>query len=83
MVKANEENVQKDFREKYRELTIESKRGKPNILITWENRVYRGRDIMSRGQGEICKEETSIRREKVEMILEEDPSLGDIIGESQ
>ena len=29
MVKANEETVQKDFREKYRELKTESNRGKP------------------------------------------------------
>ena len=29
VVKANEETVQKDFREKYRELKIESNRGKP------------------------------------------------------
>ena len=38
---------------------------------------------MNKEQGEIHKEEISIRREKVEMIREEGPSLGDIIGESQ
>ena len=38
---------------------------------------------MNREQGEILKEEISIRREMVGMIREEGPSLGDIIGESQ
>ena len=52
-------------------------------LIIQEGRVYQGRDIMSREQEEICKEEIFIRREKVGMIPEEDLSLEDIIGESQ
>ncbi len=38
---------------------------------------------MSREQGETRKAETFIRREKVEMIPEEDPSLEDIIGDNQ
>ena len=42
--------------------------------------MYRGRDIMNREQGEILKEEISIRREKAGLIREEGPSLGDIIG---
>ena len=38
---------------------------------------------MSRELEEIRKEEIFIRREMVEVILEEDLTLGDIIGESQ
>ena len=36
---------------------------------------------MSREQGEILREEISMRREKVEVIREEGRILGDIIGE--
>ena len=42
MVKANEETVQKDFRDKFRELKIESNRGKP--VETY----YMGRQSLSR-----------------------------------
>ena len=42
VVKANEETVQKDFREKYRELKIESNRGKPAETF------YMGRQSLSR-----------------------------------
>ena len=38
---------------------------------------------MNREQGEIPKEEISMRREKVKVIQEEDCTVGDIIGESQ
>ena len=42
MVKANEATVQKDFREKYRELMIESNRGKQT------DTYYMGRESLSR-----------------------------------
>ena len=42
VVKANEETVQKDFRDKYRELKIESNRGKPAETF------YMGRQSLSR-----------------------------------
>ena len=42
MVKANEATVQKDFREKYRELKIESNRGKP------AETYYMGKQSLSR-----------------------------------
>ena len=45
--------------------------------------MYQGRDIMSREQGEILKEEISMRRDKVEVIGDEHLTLGDIIGKSK
>ena len=42
VVKANKETVQKDFRDKYRELKIESNRGKP------AETYYMGRQSLSR-----------------------------------
>merc|ERR1712240_411759 len=51
-------------------------------LYIWESRVYQGRDIMSREQGETLRGEISMRREKKEVTREEGHILGDIIGES-
>ena len=53
------------------------------IPFIWENGVYRGRDIMIKGQGEILKEEISTKIEEAGMIREAGPSIGDIIGENR
>ena len=83
VVKENRDTVQNDFREKYRELKIESNRGKP------EETFYMGKQSVSRQR---CNEQRtrrdsqgrdSMRREKIEVIREEGRILGDIIGESQ
>ena len=48
VVKENGDSVMKYFRDKYRELKIESNRGKTAETSLWDNRVYRGRDIMNK-----------------------------------
>ena len=83
VVKENKDTVQNDCREKYRELKIESNRGKPAETFYMGKQSISSRDIMSREQGEILREEISMRREKEEVIREEGRILGDIIGESQ
>ena len=78
VVKANGVEVQKDFVKKYRELKIESNRGKQ---APWENVAYLDKDIMTKGQEETHREEISTKTEEVEMTPEEDPSIEDIIEE--
>merc|ERR1711873_378427 len=69
VVKANEETVQKDFRNKCRELKIESNRGKP------AETYYMGRQSLSRQRyneqrtKRDSKGRDFIRREMVEVIL--------------
>merc|ERR1712173_232888 len=46
VVKASSVEVQKEFRKKYRELKIESNRGKTAETFYMGKRIYRGRDIM-------------------------------------
>ena len=85
VVKTNGEEVQKDFVTKYRELKIESNRGKQAPCADtylMRNVAYLDKDIMIKGQEEILKEEISTKTEEVGMTPEEDPSIEDIIGET-
>ena len=83
VVKANGDDVIKDFIGKYRALKIKSNRGKAIDTFTWEDKVCQDRDSTVKGLEETHKEEIITRKEKEEVIQEEDNTLEDIREDSQ